>query len=169
MPDLSETIPVTQEATVVVAPSKSKRHILLVIALILIICLLSLFLGIKIGQMKNLNIPFLGFTQSKPSQTLWTNQSAAIRGKILKVDGNILTVKNNYDISGKVILSQKVSIFKDNYSSPSFDTNQIDLDKDVLLLLKNIKGNYQVTSILYASQKNSLPQKASSSAVLKQQ
>lgn len=130
------------------------------IYLLVVACIIffSAWLGYQLGQS---GINSLTLKPSSPISEFFTSQTNMINGRILKRDGGNLTVKNDKNITGTVVLSKNVVISKFNsktfQSSPSSDLNTIEFDKQVSLTLKPVNGQMQVISINYLPPLPTLP------------
>lgn len=95
--------------------------------------------------------------------SLYSSQTASIRGIITKIDGETLTIKNlnnqvtaQQQISTRLIVS-KATLRPDRTATPSSNISSIELNKEAFIQLEMIGGRYQVTSIQYTPPAPSLP------------
>jgi len=116
-----------------------------------------LIAGLALGSLIGKNISGVKPTNETKvdMNKLYSSQTATIRGQITAVDGNNLTVKSlNSNDSGTVKASISVIIAKfsqdpKKVSSPSSDLSTIELNKDVLINLEMVDGQYEATVIQY--------------------
>jgi hypothetical protein len=80
---------------------------------------------------------------------LYTSQTATIRGKITKVEGTSLTVENLTTKATGVIQTTDNIVINKAGSKPSSQLSSLELDKEVLIGLELINGNFSATSIQY--------------------
>lgn len=106
------------------------------------------------------NLPINNDTSTN---SLYSSQTANIRGVITKVDGETITIKNlnnqatgQQQVSSRILIT-KVSARPDKLASPSSDLSTIELNKEALIQLEMIGGQYQITSIQYILPTASLP------------
>lgn len=123
--------------------------------LALVLFLVGLGLGLTLSKVNFFN-QVSNITQNKQEDSLsklLTTRSATIRGKVLKVEGKLLTVQNSSGMSGDVLLSDKAVVSKLNaagrFASPSADLSSIDPTQEVLINLVYTDGNYKVSSIQF--------------------
>jgi hypothetical protein len=97
-------------------------------------------------------------TEKSENNLLYSNQTAVIRGKITSVDGNTIKVRNiQTDTVGGVKVSDKVIITKPGAKSADLNVENLETDKEVLIGLEMIDGDYQAVSIQYSNPAPSLP------------
>lgn len=126
--------------------------------------IVSLFVILFVGlgafilgkQSANLGIPKNQVSlQNKNANPLFTTQTATIRGKITKVNGNNLSVTNSNNIRGGIEADEKVLITslslnpKAPSSSPSSDLKTIELNKEVYISLELSGDKYKAVLIQY--------------------
>lgn len=123
--------------------------------LALVLFLVGLGLGLTLSKVNFLN-QVANITQNKQEDSLsklLTTRTATIRGKVLKVEGKLLTVQNSSGMSGDVLLSDKAVVSKVNangrLASPSADFNSIAPTQEVLINLVYTDGNYERSSTAY--------------------
>lgn len=116
------------------------------------------YLGIKRAGMKpESQLP------GKKEGSLFASQNATIRGKIIKLEGNKLTVVNSNEVTGEVEASDKILITKLSLnqkapaSSPSSDLKTLELNKDVYISLEFADGKYKAVLIQYLPPLPALP------------
>jgi hypothetical protein len=120
-----------------------------------------LFVGLALGfvwgkSMGSGDIPVQ--TADSQNDLIYTSQSAIIRGKITSVDGNTLMVKNSRnDSTGSVMVSEKTVITSPGKNPTNLDLSKLETDKEVLINLEMVNGQYQAVSIQYTSPPPSLP------------
>ena len=109
--------------------------------------LIGLVLGLVIGQ-------FLPSSSPKPASNTpnaLVNQSATAQGKLVAVGNGKITLESDNGEKSVLLLSNEVNIFvyKDQTSpaSASADLNVLELNKQVLVSLGAVGGEYQVTTI----------------------
>ena len=126
----------------------------------------GLAVGFFLGKRSQLNTSpatNLPISTNTAASSLYSSQTANIRGQITKVDGETLTIKNlNNQATGEHQASSRVLITKasarpDKLASPSSDLSTIELNKEALIQLEMIGGQYQITSIQYIIPAASLP------------
>jgi len=123
----------------------------------------GLSLGFLIGKNPPKNITVQN--DSRPAVTaegnnLYSAQTASLMGTILSRDGDKMTVKNLYTgAQGEIKTSPRLTITKSatKNASPSSDLSSIELNKDVLINLEMVDGEYQAVSIQYPLPAPSLP------------
>ena len=119
----------------------------------------GLSLGFFAGKKLNLDIPMPREQAPSPSPqlSLYSSQTAFFKGQILSINGKEIHVKNlNNNIEGDIKLSDQLVISKGN-SQPTSDLKAIELNKDVLINLLMLNGEYKATSVQYISAAPSLP------------
>lgn len=93
--------------------------------------------------------------QNKNANPLFTTQTATIRGKITKVDGNKLSIINSKNVQGEIEADKKVLITslslnpKTPSSSPSSDLKTIELNREVYISLELSGDKYERSSTAY--------------------
>lgn len=120
-----------------------------------------LFVGLALGfvwakSMTPGNLPEK--TEDSQNDMIYTSQSAVIRGKITSVNGNTLMVKNTRnDSTGSVLVSDKTVITSPGKNPANLDLSTLETDKEVLISLEMVNGEYQAVSIQYTTPAPSLP------------
>ena len=141
-----------------------KKSIPFIFAISLLI--LGLAVGFFIGKRTQASVSVstnLPINTNTTDNSLYSSQTATIRGEITKVDGETLTIKNlNNQTTGQQQVSSRILITKatarpDRTASPSSDLSKIELNKEALINLEMIGGRYQIISIQYILPTPSLP------------
>lgn len=102
-------------------------------------------------------LPSLTGQPDSLTNDLYSSQTATIRGEITGMNGNNLSVTNlNSNTSGIIIASERVVITKPG-EQPSSDLATLEMNKEVLINLELINGQYQAVSIQYVTPAPSLP------------
>ncbi|OGH18475.1 MAG: hypothetical protein A3F31_01650 [Candidatus Levybacteria bacterium RIFCSPHIGHO2_12_FULL_38_12] len=86
------------------------------------------------------------------SSTLFENQTASFEGVITKVEENIATVKNKAGKESKFPIADEISIYKfakPNEGTRLSDKKDIELNKDVVLVLVFKNTQYEIVSLTY--------------------
>lgn len=90
------------------------------------------------------------------NNSLYTVQSAIIRGVVNSVNGKNLNITNqNNNITTDIVVSDRVVIANPN--GVSSDPSTIQIGKPVVISLEMIDGEYQAVSIQYITPAPSLP------------
>ena len=126
--------------------------------------ILSLAIGFFLGKRSQPYVePKVVPSNAVSENSLYSSQTAMIRGMITKVDGETLTIKNlNNQATGNQQVSSRILITKatsqpNKTASPSSDLSSIELNKEALIHLEMIGGRYQITHIQYILPAASLP------------
>lgn len=129
--------------------NSGKGKYLLMLVVVGLACALVGFLVGKSGLAGKNSSP--GITPAATLNDLFTFQNATINGQVTKVDGKVLTVKNNKGVTGTVETADQVMvmIFSDNGSmaSPSSDLKKVPLNKDLMINLNMTDNKMKVTTI----------------------
>ncbi len=124
------------------------KYFWILIAIILFTAWGSFIAGRLTSQSKILNLGTPGKINN-----LFTSPRVAIRGKILKVDGNKLSVRNINNVTGNVVMAKSIFITdKDTNTAanyPSTDISKIILNRDADINLELRQGVYKVISIVF--------------------
>lgn len=139
------------------------KKIILLIALVLV---LGLFVGYVLGNQTAKRKAFN--YSSKPAEKvvyktspLFNGQTANVIGKITKIDGSKIVVEDSKKQIGSFTLYKKVAIINANapgqIASPSSNIKDIQLNKEALIYLQLIDGDYQVLSIAFKNFPDSTP------------
>lgn len=120
--------------------------------------ILGLSVGFFIGR-NTANKPMSDITvpaqpESADNRSLYSSQTASIRGVITKRNGDILTVRNlNTQTTGTVKASRRIMIakagIKPGATSPASDLSKIELNKEVFISLEMVNDHYEAVSIQY--------------------
>lgn len=130
-----------------------------------LLCAILFIVGLTIGYFTGKNStppPIIEEIKEESSDGLYSLQSASIRGKITSINDNILTVINsNTGVTGEVVASKRVTITKPGSNKPSTDITTIETDKEILIGLEMVDGEYQAISIQYITPPPSITPRAS--------
>lgn len=141
--------------------SKNSKIYLLVGILFILGLLIGFFVG-KSADSKRFSKPPLNSKGPAP-KNLFDTQTASIRGQILAINNRNLTVKNlNKNTTGELPASDRVMVIKlgqnaRTAASPSADLSSVTLEKEVLISLEMVNGEYQVTVVQEIIPAPSLP------------
>lgn len=127
----------------------------------------TLFVGLIIGFFVGGKM-YSGSPVSKIGQApslanrLYTSQAATIRGQITAVKDRTIQVRNANGTTGDIKASNRIMIVKfspdpRNIVSPSSDLQSIETNKDVLMTLEMVNGNYEVIQVQYVVPGPALP------------
>lgn len=114
----------------------------------LLICLLIFLVGYTVRDLGLLELP--ASRQSFASR-LFSERYTTIRGTIIKVNQNLVTIQNMDDLQGTFRLAEKYSINKNTQPVKSYqnDKSQIELNKPAYILMLYISHAYRIVSITY--------------------
>ena len=139
-----------------------KKYAVYILAVALFI--LGLSLGFAIGKNFNTQKPqdVSTIPETTKSNSFYSLQTASIRGVITDRNGNDLKVKNlNNQVEGSVKASNRLIIAKagnkPNPATPSSDLSSIELNKEALISLEMIDGEYQAVLVQYTLPSPSIP------------
>lgn len=121
-----------------------------------VLFLVGLGLGLSINRFikpgSNINLTSNN-TQKDGLSKLLTTQTATIKGKVLKVEGKLLTVQNSSGLTGDVLLSDNAVVSKVNkngtFASPSADLSIIEPNQEAIITLAYTGGVYKATLIQF--------------------
>lgn len=137
-----------------------KKSLPLIIALILLV--LGLAFGFFLGlgwQSKNQesNNPQASKELRYPSG-FFSSETASLRGEIVAKEGNVLTIKNlNTQVVARVQISDRAVITNPGKTPPTSDPASIELNKEALIGLEGVDGDYKIISIQFTLPSPSLP------------
>jgi hypothetical protein len=126
--------------------------------------IVGLIIGFTIGGGVDLNN--VRNSSDQPSQevvnNLYTSQTATVRGQIKAVNDRTLSVRNTNGSTGNLRASNRIMIVKFNtnpgsVASPSSDLQTIEINKDAVMSLEMVNGNYEVVQIQYIAPVPALP------------
>lgn len=86
------------------------------------------------------------------SSTLFENQTANFQGVITKIEGNVATVKNKAGKESKFPIADELTIYKfkkPNEGERLTDKKDIEIGKDVVLVLIFKNTQYEIVSLTY--------------------
>ena len=129
------------------------RYIAVFIVLIVVLSALAGFGGYYFGINQ---ATFSQKTNGKAlveSSAIFQTQTASILGKVVKAEGDKITVVDQSNKEGAFPVSKKFVIYKpvknSNQATPSSDLKMIDPTQQAFISLEVIDGKYQVVSITY--------------------
>ena len=118
----------------------------------------GLGLGFLAGKSSNPPTYNPSLVRENPANSLYSSQTAFIRGKITHIEGKILSVINlNNATSGNIIASDRLIVTKPKQASPSSDLSQLETDKEALISLELKDDRYEAVSIQYVNPPPNLP------------
>ncbi len=134
--------------------SSSSKYLLVIILLILAFAA-GFFSGKNIANNPQMASKQAGSTKAPQPNSIFKMQQAFIQGTITKVDGQIVTVKNDQGVSSAFPASKRISIYQSSpnskQSTASSDLKIISIGIPALVSLELVNGEYQITSISYTS------------------
>ncbi len=115
--------------------------------------LLGLIVGIIFGLILGMNLGSNKLTpENLKAKPVFSRQSAAIEGKVVKVDGKWITVKNQNGTEGAFETGKTFYINKttsDNQQIPDVDPESIDLNTQLTVNLDMVEDKFTISSIIY--------------------
>src|SRR5438270_116011 len=116
------------------------------IIITLIAMVISFSAGFWAAQTKHPNSPPISNASS-----LFNTQTASLQGQIIAVNGQTLTVRNSKNNTGQLILAKGFSIssYPKGVPKTSSDIKDIELNKDVMIVLTSENGEFRITNINY--------------------
>lgn len=145
---MTELVPIQ---TIESMPPKSDSKFFIVIIILLVLLLGSLVSNFMNFSGKN---PLVSSVPSGDKSSLFDSQSAMFTGKITKVENNKIWLENNHGVTGTAVLAPNYLVTdmeKLTSATPSGNLQQpeIELNKNAIISLQFINGEYQVTSISF--------------------
>lgn len=124
------------------------------IALGVALLIIGFVFGFFLGKNYSLEIKPIAINSQTPINQLVDSQTASMMGQITEIQGNTLTVKNaKSNNSGTVPVSNKVIVIKPGLNSKTASSsaglNAIELNKDVVINMELVNGEYTATVIQY--------------------
>lgn len=118
--------------------------------IVIIVILLVGVVGFMAGRMTAPQLRTVP-KQIGDTNTIFTSQSASIRGYVTDIAGNKLKVQNLSGVAGEVEVSNQIIMKKpeSKTASATADLKQIELGREALIALELSGGVYKVVSINY--------------------
>lgn len=108
----------------------------IIIGLLVILIITGFFLGSYFLPQRKAPITQNSFSTS---QKIFANQSATIKGKIIKISTSQITIQNNLGVTGEFRLADKIFITRYDSLGQSYLTSnvsEIELNKDTIINLE---------------------------------